>query len=244
MMQNLGIGEGDVVRVANVSLQKGKYVKLQPQSVDFLDLTNPKAVLEVQLRNFACLTKGDVIRVMYLNKAYDISILETKPADAICIVEADVEVDFAAPLGYVEPTRPAPEPPRPEEVPSAPTEDVFRVRRASSRKSTQDEDNDDGAQQGGQQLQQQQQPGFVPFMGSGRTLSGKPISAGKPVAGPAGAGLSAVRSLGGSGGAGASLPPRPPKRSTQDDDDDDDDDEEEDQKPKFKPFAGAGHRLK
>lgn len=242
MMQNLGIGEGDVVRVGNVSLQKGKYVKLQPQSVDFLDLTNPKAVLEVQLRNFACLTKGDVIRVMYLNKAYDISILETKPSDAICIVEADVEVDFAAPLGYVEPKRAAPEPLRPEEVPTAPTEDVFRVRRASSRKSTQDEDNDEGSQQA-QQAQQGQQQGFVPFMGSGRSLSGKPMSSVKPAAGPAGAGLSAVRSLGGSGGGGASLPPRPPKRSTQDEDDDDDD-EEEDEKPKFKPFAGAGHRLK
>lgn len=33
--------------------------------------------------------------------------LETKPADAISILETDIEVDFAPPLDYKEPVRPA-----------------------------------------------------------------------------------------------------------------------------------------
>ena len=35
---------------------------------DFLDLTNPKAVLEMRLRHFACLSKGDIVAINYNNK--------------------------------------------------------------------------------------------------------------------------------------------------------------------------------
>lgn len=38
-----------------VGLQ-GKYVKLQPFTSDFLDISNPKAVLERTLRTYTCLT--------------------------------------------------------------------------------------------------------------------------------------------------------------------------------------------
>lgn len=44
MMQNLLLQEGDIVKLKSVSLPKGTYVKLRPQSKDFLDITNPKAV--------------------------------------------------------------------------------------------------------------------------------------------------------------------------------------------------------
>lgn len=37
--------EGDIVEVKNASLAKGSYVKLQPHTKDFLDISNPKAVL-------------------------------------------------------------------------------------------------------------------------------------------------------------------------------------------------------
>jgi hypothetical protein len=58
MMQNLLIEEGDVINIKSATLPKGKYVKLQPHTKDFLDISNPKAVLERTLRNYACLTKG------------------------------------------------------------------------------------------------------------------------------------------------------------------------------------------
>ncbi|GJV51445.1 ubiquitin fusion degradation protein 1 [Tanacetum coccineum] len=39
MMENMLLQEGDIVNVKNASLSKGTYVKLQPHTTDFLDLT-------------------------------------------------------------------------------------------------------------------------------------------------------------------------------------------------------------
>lgn len=44
MMENLLLQEGDFVTLKNVTLPKGKYVKLQPHTKDFLDISNPKAM--------------------------------------------------------------------------------------------------------------------------------------------------------------------------------------------------------
>ncbi|XP_076958820.1 uncharacterized protein LOC143634687 [Bidens hawaiensis] len=108
MMENLLLQEGDIVRVKNVTLPKGTYVRLQPHTKDFLDISNPKAILETTLRNFSCLTTGDSIMVAYNNKKYYIDIIESKPSHAISIIETDCEVDFAPPLDYKEPERPVP----------------------------------------------------------------------------------------------------------------------------------------
>ena len=43
-MRNLCVDEGDFIQIDNVSLSVATYAKFQPQSVDFLDITNPKAV--------------------------------------------------------------------------------------------------------------------------------------------------------------------------------------------------------
>jgi len=103
MMQNLLIEEGAVITVANVSLPKASFVKLQPQSVDFLEISNPRAVLEHALRNFSCVTKGDIIQLPYNNKNYHFELKEVEPQDAACIIETDCNVDFDAPVGYKEP---------------------------------------------------------------------------------------------------------------------------------------------
>lgn len=42
----------------------------------------------------------------YNNKKYYIDIVETKPSNAISIIETDCEVDFAPPLDYKEPEKP------------------------------------------------------------------------------------------------------------------------------------------
>lgn len=44
MMENMLLQEGDTVKVKNVTLPKGSYVKLQPHTKDFLDISNPKAM--------------------------------------------------------------------------------------------------------------------------------------------------------------------------------------------------------
>ncbi|KAH6563121.1 hypothetical protein BASA61_006836 [Batrachochytrium salamandrivorans] len=104
MMQTLFLQEGQIVEMRSTSLPLGKFVKIQPQSVAFLDITDPKAVLEQAFRSFTTLTQGDIISINYNDKLYDILVMETKPeGKGISIIETDLEVDFAAPLGYVEP---------------------------------------------------------------------------------------------------------------------------------------------
>jgi ubiquitin fusion degradation protein 1 len=105
MMQNLLIEEGAVITVTNASLPKATFVKLQPQHVDFLEISNPRAVLEHALRNFSCVTKGDVIQIPYNNRNYHVAIKEVQPQDAACIIETDCNVDFDAPVGYQEPEK-------------------------------------------------------------------------------------------------------------------------------------------
>ena len=68
MMQNMILDEGDLVQIESASLPIATFAKFQPQSVDFLDISNPKAVLENVLRTFACLTKGDVLAIKYNDK--------------------------------------------------------------------------------------------------------------------------------------------------------------------------------
>ncbi|KAJ6846142.1 ubiquitin fusion degradation protein 1-like protein [Iris pallida] len=151
MMQNMLLQEGDTVRVKNVTLPKGSYVKLQPHTKDFLDISNPKAILETTLRNFSCLTTGDSIMVAYNNRKYYIDIVETKPSAAISIIETDCEVDFAPPLDYKEPERP--------QQPSIP----------SSKAPAHAQD------------AEPEEPKFSPFTGAGRRLDGKPSKHQAPV---------------------------------------------------------------
>ncbi|OUM65673.1 hypothetical protein PIROE2DRAFT_41437, partial [Piromyces sp. E2] len=104
MMKTLLIEEGSIIKIKNTSLPLGSFVKIQPQSVDFLNIYNPKAVLEKTLTNFSALTEGDIITINYNDKFYEIEILEIKPkGPGISVVETDLEVDFAAPVGYKEP---------------------------------------------------------------------------------------------------------------------------------------------
>lgn len=107
-MQTLLLDVGDMIQIKTTSLELARLVKLQPQSVNFLDISDPKAVLERAFRNFAALTKGDIFNFEYNDTVYDVAVLEVKPETdkmGVCMIETDVSVDFAAPIGYVEPTK-------------------------------------------------------------------------------------------------------------------------------------------
>ena len=52
MMRNLLLEEGDLVQVQSASLPVATYSKFQPQSVEFLDITNPKAVYPFLKKNY------------------------------------------------------------------------------------------------------------------------------------------------------------------------------------------------
>ncbi len=71
-----------------------------------VDEANRHHRLEKALRNFSTLTVEDIIQINYNDKIYGIKVLEVKPFhedhSGISIVETDLEVDFAPPVGYVE----------------------------------------------------------------------------------------------------------------------------------------------
>ena len=67
-----------MITLTSVTLPVASYSKFKPQQVDFLNITNPKAVLEKHLRSFACLSKNDMISIDYLGKEYELQIVETK----------------------------------------------------------------------------------------------------------------------------------------------------------------------
>ncbi|KII70381.1 Ubiquitin fusion degradation protein 1 [Thelohanellus kitauei] len=86
-MTNLQLLAGQIVELYSVSLPDARFAKFQPQSVDFLNITNPRAILEKALRSYACLTVGDIISISYGEKE-----------------DLNSEVDFEPPVGYVEET--------------------------------------------------------------------------------------------------------------------------------------------
>lgn len=107
MMKTLEAKSASLIQITTVSLELGTFVKIEPQSPAFLEVTDPKAVLENTLRNFTTLTIGDVFQIYYNDRIYDIKVLGIKPdtgRHAICVVETDIEVDFAPPKGYVDPS--------------------------------------------------------------------------------------------------------------------------------------------
>jgi ubiquitin fusion degradation protein 1 len=108
MMETLAVENGDLIQVKSTSLAPATLVKLQPQSVNFLDISDPKAVLEKAFRDFATLTQGDMFKFKYNDTIYEVAVLEVKPTSekmGVSMLETDVSVDFAPPVGYVEPTR-------------------------------------------------------------------------------------------------------------------------------------------
>ncbi|KAK5937963.1 ubiquitin fusion degradation protein [Knufia obscura] len=110
LMAGLSLEPGDLLQIKSTDLPPGRFVKLQPQSPSFLDISDPRAVLENAFRNFSCLTKNDIFQFHYNDETYDIKVLEIKPDNsqhAIVTMETDLEVDFATPLGYKPPERPS-----------------------------------------------------------------------------------------------------------------------------------------
>ena len=92
--------EGQLISVKNVSLAKATFVKFRAQNVDFLEISNHRAVLEVTLRKFTCLSEGDQICISHSGKLYYLDVREVRPNGAASIIETDCDVDFEEPVGY------------------------------------------------------------------------------------------------------------------------------------------------
>jgi ubiquitin fusion degradation protein 1 len=99
---SMKLEEGQLISVKNVSLSKATFVKFRAQSCDFLEISNPRAVLEVTLRKFTCLSVGDTICFTHSGKKFYLDVREVQPNGAASIIETDCNVDFEEPMGYKE----------------------------------------------------------------------------------------------------------------------------------------------
>uniref|UniRef100_A0A0E0JDY9 Ubiquitin fusion degradation protein n=1 Tax=Oryza punctata TaxID=4537 RepID=A0A0E0JDY9_ORYPU len=103
MMEHLGLRENDLVLLRSTSIPKATFLKLQPHTSDFHKLSEPRYLLEYNFRNYFCLTTGETIAVVAGDKFYYLDVVETRPADAVCVIETDCEVEFDQALDHAEP---------------------------------------------------------------------------------------------------------------------------------------------
>lgn len=76
IFQNLGLELYQVVNVAlTPDIPKGKFIQIQPHETAFIELPDPRAVLEYHLRNYICFTEGDTISIEFNKKTYLMDIL-------------------------------------------------------------------------------------------------------------------------------------------------------------------------
>jgi len=106
IMDNLNLRDGNNVTLKLLKPKDGTYIKLQPHSMDFVNMKNvePKQLLEVAMSmNYPILTEGHTI-VIYceVNKrSYYLDVVETKPAEEIKIIDVNLNVDFDPPKDYL-----------------------------------------------------------------------------------------------------------------------------------------------
>lgn len=133
-------------------------------NVIFFKLKIPS--LERALRNFNALTKGDIISLEYNDKIYKILCMEIKPNEkgAISITETDLSVDFAPPLGYVEPPRASSD----RDIKSSSYLHKIGVEQHKLKQQT-----DDGTAKPNFKIEK--------FTGQGQRLSGKSLNAASPL---------------------------------------------------------------
>lgn len=106
VMEQLLICDGNNINIQLCHPLKGTYIKLKPRKTAFIELTDPKAVLERHLsRDYPVVSTGDTISIKHANSIYHIDVVECKPADSIDILNTDINMDFDTPDDYVEPSK-------------------------------------------------------------------------------------------------------------------------------------------
>ena len=104
IMESIGISEGQHVEIKLASPVKGTYIKIQPHTTSFINLSNPKALLEKVLsEKYPVVTEGHTIAIEYLKKVFYVDIVKTEPAPVIDILNVNLNVDFDKPFDYQEP---------------------------------------------------------------------------------------------------------------------------------------------
>lgn len=104
IMNAIGIDAGDNVKVVQKKdIPSGEYIKIRPFQKAFIQISNPKVVLEKHISQYyPILTQGEVINIQYNDIDYQIEIVETKPATSIQTTNCDINLDFDRPVDMEE----------------------------------------------------------------------------------------------------------------------------------------------
>ena len=100
MMENLEVEEGNIVTVESVKLPKATTVKLKTSSAEFLQRYDPKPMLEARFVHFTCLTEGDKVSVLVKGGVHQMTVIQTQPESAVCIIDCDLNVEFEFPTAF------------------------------------------------------------------------------------------------------------------------------------------------
>lgn len=103
MYKQLDMNRATCVHLKHVILPLGRSIKLLPHSVEFLEIDSVKHELELQLRNYPVLSRGDDIALILEDSKITFTVTETEPKEGgIYIVDVDLGVEFLPPIGYEE----------------------------------------------------------------------------------------------------------------------------------------------
>jgi ubiquitin fusion degradation protein 1 len=90
MMSYLDATEGDSVSIINVTLEKCNKITFQV-TTEFMELYDPKTIVEYHLRFHSILSMGQLIRLTYGGDDYTLIVIQLEPADHVSIVDSDIE---------------------------------------------------------------------------------------------------------------------------------------------------------
>jgi hypothetical protein len=91
----LEIGGNTIVQSYHLS-KKATFIKIKPMQFAFVELANPKAVIETKIKNYVVLYTNQIIIIKHLDVEYSFTVIETRPFTVVTIIDADnTELEFA-----------------------------------------------------------------------------------------------------------------------------------------------------
>jgi len=93
IMDKLALSPGSRVNIIAVDIPKGIKVKFKTQK-DFANLEDPLLVLKRKMRNVHTLVKGDVIKIVFVNKEFILEVEELEPTFVVSTVNTNLNVEF------------------------------------------------------------------------------------------------------------------------------------------------------
>ncbi|HIB77991.1 MAG TPA: hypothetical protein EYO58_10360, partial [Flavobacteriales bacterium] len=90
IMSQLLVQEGSPIKISVInSLPSAEFIKLKPQTHDILEnMSDPRAILEIKLRKYTCLTKGQILCIPYLGENIYFDVVDTLPGNFLSLGES------------------------------------------------------------------------------------------------------------------------------------------------------------